>query len=80
MITAARRLGVLVAFYGVLRKCIQFILGALTVNAKKIDFKGSSRNRMVAVTTSGRSRAPIRCVYTLQVSLCTKVSLTKISQ
>lgn len=41
MITAARGLGVLVAFYEVLRKCIQFILGALTVDAKKSDFKGS---------------------------------------
>lgn len=41
MITAARGLGVLVAFHEVLRKCIQFILGALTVDAKKSDFKGS---------------------------------------
>lgn len=41
MIMAARGLGVLVAFYGVSRKCIQFILGALTVDAKKSDIKGS---------------------------------------
>ena len=41
MITAARELGRLVAFYGMLRKCIHFILGALTMDAKKSDLKRS---------------------------------------